>query len=187
MTPPPTPPSPGAAGAPGSADAPPDDLRALMARLPQVGQVAWIGLRPARRAPLASVDAVEALAGRGLSGDRAASRPRTGGKRQVTLIQAEHLPVVAALVGWRQLDPAVLRRNIVVSGLNLTALRGLRFQVGAAVLEGTGPCDPCSRMEEALGPGGYGAMRGHGGITAMVVTSGRIQVGDPVRSLGWPS
>ena len=78
------------------------------------------------------------------------------------------------------LDPALLRRNIVVAGLNLLALKGRRFRIGGALLEGSGPCEPCSRMEEALGPGGYNAMRGHGGITARVVEGGLIRVGDAV-------
>ena len=57
---------------------------------------------------------------------------------------------------------------------------------GAAVLEGTGICAPCSRMEEALGDGAYNAMRGHGGITAYVVQPGRIAVGDAVRFIRLP-
>jgi MOSC domain-containing protein YiiM len=153
-------------------------LADLAATLPQVGAVTWIGVRPGRREPVAVLDAVEAIAGRGLAGDRHAA----GGKRAVTLIQAEHLEALGRLFGAHAPDPGTLRRNLVVSGINLLALRKRRFRVGDALLEGTGPCEPCSRMEEALGPGGWNAMRGHGGITATVVTGGLIRLGDPVRA-----
>lgn len=170
---------PPSAPAPRSPAGPLADLRATV---PQVGRVEAILLRESRRGPVVGVPSVDAFEGRGLKGDRRATRPPDAtAKRQVTLVQAEHLQVVAALLGRRMLDPALLRRNLVVSGVNLLALREGRFAVGAAVLEGTGPCHPCSRMEEALGPGGYAAMRGHGGITARVVTSGVIEVGDAVR------
>jgi MOSC domain-containing protein YiiM len=69
----------------------------------------------------------------------------------------------------------------VVSGINLLALKGQRFYVGDVLMEGTKPCAPCSRMEKALGPGGYNAMRGHGGICAVVLAGGDIAVGDAVR------
>ncbi|MEC8184118.1 MAG: MOSC domain-containing protein [SAR324 cluster bacterium] len=68
-----------------------------------------------------------------------------------------------------------------VSGINLLSLKHQSFQIGEAVLQTTGICAPCSRMEENLGPGGYNAMRGHGGITAKVLQAGEIQIGDPVR------
>ena len=151
-------------------------LADLLETLPQTGRVAWIGVRPGRRATVTAVDAVEAVAGQGLVGDHYAH----DGKRQITLIQAEHLAAVAAFVGRPTLDAALLRRNVVIAGLNLLALKGRQFRAGAALLEWTGPCEPCSRMEEALGPGGYNAMRGHGGITARVVADGLIRVGDAV-------
>jgi MOSC domain-containing protein YiiM len=154
-------------------------LAELLATLPRTGRVAWIGVRPARRARVDAMDVVEAIAGQGLAGDRYAH----DGKRQVTLIQAEHLAAVAAFVGQSSLDPALLRRNVVVAGLNLLALKGRQFRIGAATLAATGPCEPCSRMEEALGPGGYNAMRGHGGITARIVAGGLIRIGDAVAAV----
>jgi MOSC domain-containing protein YiiM len=71
----------------------------------------------------------------------------------------------------------------VVSGINLAALKYQTFQIGAAVLEGSGNCPPCSRMEENLGPGGYAAMLAHGGITAVVVSEGVVSPGDTVSAL----
>ncbi len=152
-------------------------LGALMATLPRPGRVQWIGLRPARDVAMNEVEGVDAHAGAGLVGDRYASG---SGKRGITLIQAEHLPVIAALSGHGSVSPALLRRNVVVSGIPLVALKGRRFRIGQALFEGTDDCDPCSRMEAALGPGGYNAMRGHGGLCARILESGRISIGDPV-------
>jgi MOSC domain-containing protein YiiM len=151
--------------------------RELVNHIPQRGSVEWIGVREAKRAPVQVVEQVLAMEGMGLKGDRFRSR---NGARQVTLIQAEHLPVVAALLGREVLDPALLRRNIVVAGVNLFALRNQRFRIGDALLEGTGYCHPCSRMEEALGEGGFAAMRGHGGITARVLEGALFGLGAAV-------
>lgn len=159
----------------------PITLATLMGTFPHTGTVQWIGVRPARQIPMSPLQHVTAKQDLGLVGDRYRSR---GGKRQVTLIQAEHLAVVAQLTRRAEVRPEALRRNIVVAGINLSTLIGFRFRIGAAVLEATGACHPCSRMEEALGPGGYQAMRGHGGITAGVVESGEITLGDAVVVLG---
>lgn len=75
----------------------------------------------------------------------------------------------------------MLRRNLVVSGINLGALKGREVQVGTAILRITVICAPCSRMEEALGNGGYSAVRGHGGWCAEVVRSGAVGLGDAVQ------
>lgn len=159
------------------------EMRHLLDVLPQTGRVEWIGLSPEPRAPVRAVDAAEARVGSGLDGDHHAKREKPS-KREVTLIQAEHLTAVASLTHRDIVSPDLTRRNIVVSGINLLALKDRRFQIGAAVLEATGPCEPCSRMEWNLGPGGYNAMRGHGGITARVVEPGTIRVGDDVRLVG---
>ncbi len=157
---------------------PASPLRTLMETFPHAGKLEWIGLRPGKRAPLQSMNYAEVIADHGLAGDHKASR--AGGKRQVTLIQREHLDVVAKLLGRNAVDPGLLRRNLVVSGINLLALRGERFRIGDVLFEGTGLCEPCSRMEEVLGAGGYNAMRGHGGIIARVLEGGVIAVGDLV-------
>ncbi|MES2186826.1 MAG: MOSC domain-containing protein [Pseudomonadota bacterium] len=166
----------------------PYDLRALTSNFPHAGTLQAIYLRPARRVPAAAPQAVQAIAGRGLQGDRSSSNATLGGKRQVTLLQAEHLPAVAAFLRREAIDPALLRRNLLVAGLNLHAARALfadqplRLFIGAdAVLEITGPCEPCSRMEEVFGPGAYNALRGHGGMTARVLVGGELRVGDAVR------
>jgi MOSC domain-containing protein YiiM len=157
------------------------DLAKLMANFPRLGNVEWIGIRAERRAPLASVAQVEAIAGYGLAGDHYASK--SNGKRQVTLIQAEHLEAVAKILGKPEVRADWVRRNLLVSGINLYALHDRKFRIGAVLLEGSGPCDPCSRMEEVLGIGGYNAMRGHGGITARILEGGSFGLGAKVSAV----
>lgn len=140
------------------------------------GRLTWIGLRPERRAAVQPVAEALLEPGRGLVGDR--WRGATTGARQVTLIASEHLAAIAAFLGREAVPPEVLRRNLVIRGMNLLALKGRRFRLGAALLECSGECHPCSRMEEVLGPGGYNAMRGHGGITARVIEGGAIRLED---------
>ena len=152
-------------------------LARLMAQLPRAGRLQWIGLRPARDLPMREVEAADVVPIAGLVGDRYAGG---SGKRAITLIQAEHLPVIAALSGHARIEPALLRRNLLVSGIPLIALQDRRFRIGEVLLEGTGECDPCSRMEAALGPGGFNAMRGHGGLTVRVIEGGRLHLGDAV-------
>lgn len=153
--------------------------------LPQVGRLEWIGLCPEPHGELRSVDEATLLVDHGLQGDHHAKR-KAGSKRQVTLIQQEHLLAVGGLLHRETPPPALLRRNLVVSGINLLALKGKRFSIGDCLLEHTGPCDPCSQMEANLGPGGLNAMRGHGGITATVLRGGDIRVGDEVRAVTSP-
>lgn len=146
----------------------------MIARFAQPGQVERILLRPERRLEAEDVSRAD-VDKDGLRGDHA--RP---GKRAVTLLQVEHLAVIGAMLGRGPVNPALLRCNLVVSGLNLNALKGRLIEVGTARLLITGICAPCSRMEEALGRGGYSAMRGHGGWCAEVIESGVIATGDRV-------
>lgn len=150
------------------------DLARLLATHAGAGRVEWIGIRPARRVGLISVGRAM-LTLSGLEGDHA--RP---GKRALTLIQHEHLPVIADLAHLGLVPPEMVRRNLVISGINLSALNGSCLRIGAVQVRLTGPCAPCSRMEEYLGPGGYNAMRGHGGWCATVLDEGYIGLGNMV-------
>lgn len=153
-----------------------ENLRELTEKHARNGCVRWIGLRPARRADVNVVACAE-LTLDGLAGDRARA-----GKRALSLFQEEHLAVIAAFLGRdTPVAPELLRRNLGVGGLNLLSLRGSTLAIGSeALVRITGPCAPCSRMQEAFGHGGYAAVRGHGGMVAEVLHPGPIAVGDPV-------
>ena len=148
------------------------------------GQLEWIGLRPARKMPMLVEQQVEALATFGLKGDRRCEAT-PGSARQVTIISVEYIDIIQRLLKRDDITPDLLRRNLVVSGINLTALRHQRFQIGEqAIFEATALCHPCRRMELALGKGGVAAMLGHGGLCAKILKSGTVSVGDPVIHLG---
>ncbi len=154
-------------------------LKKMIENLPQQGSVEWLSIRPAKREVLQVLEKVTVLEN-GFAGDHYAGR---SGNRSVTLIQQEHITAIASLLHREEIDAADLRRNVVVSGINLLALKGREFKVGTAILKMTGLCHPCSRMEETLGSGGYNAVRGHGGIIARVIKPGEIILGDKVMAL----
>lgn len=144
------------------------------------GVVTWIGLRPARHAAMQTAAEASLREADGVAGDHYHGR---NGIRQVSLIAEEGLAAIGAFLGGGPAPAALLRRNVVLRGINLLALKGRRFRLSDAVLEYTGECHPCSRMEELLGPGGYNAVRGQGGILARVLKPGRVRLGDQIARL----
>ncbi len=151
------------------------EIKELMNQFAQPGRVVAISIRPDRQVPVMLIESVSAIQNKGLEGDRS-----KGGNRQVTFIQKEHIAAVASILDKADVDYTLTRRNILIEGINLLSLKGKQFQIGEVLFEYSGECHPCSRMEEALGVGGYNAMRGHGGITARVVSGGKIKEGDAV-------
>jgi MOSC domain-containing protein YiiM len=135
------------------------------------GRVEIIQVRPRRLSPTVEVDAwdLQSDADHGRSSERAA-----------TLFQHEHLSVIENLLG-RPIEFSQTRRNLCVRGFNLEVARGAVLEVGETLLQVTGRCHPCARMEEALGSGGFAAMFGHGGWTASIVQTGTIRLGDVVQ------
>lgn len=144
------------------------------------GIVGWLGIRPARHASIEIADAVELEALTGVVGDHYSG---SGGGRQVSLIGEENLAAIGAYLGGNPADPALLRRNVVVRGINLMALKSRVFRLGGCVLAYSGECHPCSRMETLLGQGGYNAVRGNGGILARVIEGGAVRIGDALERL----
>ena len=151
------------------------------------GELAWIGLRPARKEDMVEVDSTQAISELGLVGDHRMDKT-PGSGRQVTLISEEYVGQILHFLSRSGIQkPAMqasvyglLRRNLVIKGINLTALRYQRFSIGDAIFEAGALCHPCTRMEKALGEGALAAMLGHGGLCLKVVQSGEITVGDSV-------
>src|SRR5262245_35253875 len=99
-------------------------------RPPQIeGRVESIVVRGSPRESARTVASTVALAGIGLADDRLGRRGEPElSTRQVTLIQAEHLAVIARLARVDHVDPGALRRNLVVSGINLLALKNAKLK-----------------------------------------------------------
>ena len=169
----------------------PHTLQSISQTMPQTGRLEAIIVRPARRQAAVQIEQTFAITDVGLQDDRRGidHNPSNGkiSDRQVTLIQAEHIDVVAKLMRLTNLQATTLRRNLVVSGVNLLAIKPLFahqkhfLHIGEVVLEVTGICAPCTRMEEILGEGGYNAMRGHGGINAKIIKGGMLTVGNAIK------
>jgi len=151
------------------------------------GTVQAIFTAPTGEAPMTSRDAVEAVAGVGLEGDRYAAGAGTWSKPgrakgQLTLIESEAIASAAEEIGI-DVDPAETRRNIVTFGVPLNHLVGQRFRVGEAVVEGAELCEPCGHIERRSGKKFRRPLVHRGGLNAIIVESGRIAPGDTVQPL----
>ncbi len=129
-------------------------------------------LKPAHGHPMSCLSSVMAIEGRGLQGDASIGRNR----RQILLIEGETLDGLG-------LKPGDVRENIVVRDFPLSGLTaGTILRAGEVLLEITGDCTPCDRMD-GVRPGLQAEIRGRRGLLAKAVTGGRIHVGDPVESV----
>jgi MOSC domain-containing protein YiiM len=143
-----------------------------------VGSVAAILLAPAAELPLMRVDSAEALAGRGLAGDRYADGAGTfsapGGRGyELTFVEAEVLDEIE--LSWEE-----ARRNIVTTGMSVNALVGKRFRVGPVECVGRRLAEPCAHLEKLARPGLLRPLVHRGGLRADILVGGTISVGDEV-------
>lgn len=148
------------------------------------GRVEAIFTAPEAGAPMEQQGTVVVAPGVGIVGDRYAlgtgtwSAPRWHDK-ELTLFEAE----VAEALG---IEAYVPRRNIVLRGVSLFGLIGVRFRLGEAMLLGVRPCDPCRYIQELTGvPELTKGLAGErGGLRVRILERGRIRLGDTIEVVG---
>lgn len=148
------------------------------------GVVVSIHIAPAAEAPMRAVEAVLAVPGRGLEGDRYFAQagtfsPKPAPDRDVTLIEIEAIEALARDYGI-SLAPGESRRNILTRSVALNHLVNREFRVGAVTLRGVRLCDPCSHLERLTRPGVRKALIHRGGLRCQILSEGTIRVGDPI-------
>ncbi|WP_423820541.1 MOSC domain-containing protein [Salinisphaera sp. SPP-AMP-43] len=156
----------------------------------QRARVLAIYTAASRGAPMQCRTSVEAVAGRGLRGDRyhegfgtfSGRSPVVAGGRALSLIDCPTLAVCRQRLGW-EISAAALRRNMLVDGLDLLDLRGQQLRLGSATIEVLGRCPPCGYLSRLLGDDMRAALHGLGGVRARILSSGPVATGDPVAVL----
>jgi hypothetical protein len=154
---------------------------ALAPRDAGTGVVEAIAVATAAQAPMQAVAAATAIAGAGLEGDRYARgagtfSPGRSDGRDLTIVAAEALADAGV-------EPLESRRNVVVRGVDVDALRGVRFRIGDVELVGRRRCEPCAHLERLTRPGVLRALVHRGGLRADIVAGGKLRVGDEVAAL----
>ena len=134
--------------------------------------------------PVQAVAQVNAVAGRGLEGDRYITESGTFSKpgkldQHVTLIEREALEALEREYEFR-LEPGQSRRNIETRGVPLNHLVGRKFRVGEALLQGMRLCEPCSHLARLTDRRVLPGLVHRGGLRAQVLEGGAIRVGDRI-------
>jgi FdhD protein len=117
------------------------------------------------------------VAGMGISGDRYHGE-NPGSKTQVTLLSLEVVEEMCRSLGIELGDYSVLRRNVLVSGVDLNALVGKSFTIGGVGFEGVEECKPCYWMDEAVAPGANAFLAGRGGLRCRILSGGTLRCGE---------
>ena len=135
--------------------------------------VVAIHLADGRAAPPRAVDSAEAVAGKGLVGDRYFFPDGAPSGRAITLVEEENVQDVG-------LEPGQTRRQVTTRGVRLNDLVGKHFRVGDVECYGVELCEPCKHLESLTRPGLIKDMVHRAGLNADILTDGTIAVGDPV-------
>jgi MOSC domain-containing protein YiiM len=126
------------------------------------------------------VESVQAVAGKGLEGNRYFDTGRP--HQELTLVEAEQLEYVLAEHGL-EIDAAATGRNLLTRGVDLNALVGQRFRVGEIECRGLELCEPCTTMEGRTAPGALKALVHRAGLNAEILVGGEVRPGDEIAPL----
>ena len=145
------------------------------------GQLIGIYVAEQKGTDLHSLDKIEAIAGRGLAGDRyflkeGTFSPKDGPDREVTLIEVEALEGLAREYEVT-LAPHQSRRNLLTLGVPLNHLVGKTFTIGAVTLRGIRLCEPCGHLAKLTCSAVEKGLKHRGGLRAQIVTGGVLEVG----------
>ena len=152
------------------------------------GQLIAIAVASNKQEPLQSVAEIEAIAGRGLAGDRYAegcgefSRGEHKPDHEVTLVEQESLAAIAREYDL-SLTHAESRRNLLTAGVPLNHLVGQTFQIGDVQLRGLRLCEPCGYLEKLTQKPVKKALQHRGGLRAQIIRGGVLRVGDEINPM----
>ena len=132
--------------------------------------------RPPDDYPLVEVQEIECVAGHGIRGDRFYNY-KANYKGQITFFSQEIFDGLSAAFPHVRKSPGMLRRNVIVSGVDLNSLIGEEFQVQGLRFLGTAHCRPCYWLDQAFAPGAEAWLKGNGGLRAQILTSGSLTSG----------
>ncbi len=135
--------------------------------------------------PPVEVPAIECVAGHGIRGDRFYDY-RDDYKGQITFFSFEVFEELTRHFRLTKASPGALRRNVIVSGIDLNELIGKEFSIQGVRLRGTAHCSPCYWLDQAVVPGTEKFLEGRGGLRAQILSDGTITVGDAQLVLAAP-
>jgi len=127
--------------------------------------------KPPGENPIAEVERVHCLAGRGIEGDRFLDF-KPGYKGQITFFAWEEYVRLCEALAVHDKTPAALRRNVITEGLDVLSLIGCEFEVQGVRFLGHSECAPCYWMDQAFGTGAEATLKGRGGLRAQILTDG---------------
>lgn len=165
-----------------------------IARMTGSGTVGRIFIAPEAEAEMEEQTDVEAIAGKGLRGDRYFSELETGtfvewepdeerpDGYDLTLIEQETVTAIEREAGI-ELAPGEHRRNIETRNVALNHLVEHRFRVGDVVCRGDRLCEPCNHLQRITHDGALQALTHRGGLRADILDDGVIRPGDTIEPL----
>ena len=124
--------------------------------------------------PAVEVPSIECVAGHGIRGDRFFDY-KDDYKGQITFFSLDVFDELRSTLGLQECSPGLVRRNVIVRGIDLNGLIGQEFELQGVQFRGTAECKPCYWMNRAIAPGAEKFLKGRGGLRALILTDGILK------------